>query len=294
MDVKKLWQMPPWDWPSDAAGVLLRTLGDDAADESDRLRAVEMAGNLIVINDDLAGALLTIVHDSTAAQTLRGAAAIALGPVLEHSDLEGFDDPEDVSLSDHVIAAIRDSLHRVYQDAEIPKEVRRRALEGSVRAQEDWHAGAVQVAYDTGDNDWRLTAVFCMRFVAGFDDEILDALQSDHPELHYEAVIAAGNFGVEAAWPYIHALVRSEETEKPLLLGAIAATASIRPEMASETLSPLADSGDDDIVDAVDAALSIARGYWDEGTDIDLDELDDDGLPMNPLTNGGDGGTTFH
>ena len=294
MDVKKLWQMPPWEWPTDAGVLLLRTLGDDAADESDRLRAVEMAGNLIVINDDLAEAVLTIVHDSTAAQTLRGAAAITLGPVLEHFDLEGFDDPEDVSLSDKVIAAIRDSLRRVYQDAEIPKEVRRRALEGSVRAREDWHAGAVRVAYDTDDNEWRLTAVFCMRFVAGFDDEILDALQSDRPELHYEAVIAAGNFEVEAAWPYVSALVQSEETEKPLLLAAIAATASIRPELAPETLSSLADLGDDDIADAVDEALSMANAYWDEGMDTDLDEPDDGESPMNPLSNGGGGGTAFH
>ena len=91
--------------------------------------------------------------------------------------------------------------------------------------QQDWHAGAIRAAYDTGDDDWRLSAVFGMSFVTGFDDEILDALQSDHPEVQLEAVRAAGNFGVVAAWSHVHTLVRSRDKEKPLLL---AATACIR------------------------------------------------------------------
>lgn len=294
MDVQTLWQVPPWEWPNDAGEMLLRALGDDAAHESDRLLAVEMAGDLVVMNDDLAEALLAIVHNSTAAEALRATAAISLGPILEHFDLEGFDDPEDVSLSDRVIRAIRESLRRVFQDAEIPKEVRRRALEASVRAREDWHAGSVRAAYHDGDTDWRLTAVFCMRFVAGFEDEIMQVLESDDAELQLQAVTAAGNFEVDAAWPYIRALVRSEETEKPLLLAAIDATTNIRPEMAFEILAPLTDLEDDDIAAAVDEALAMAQLFWDEGEDPDFDDLDGDETPMDPLGNGAGGDPTFH
>jgi hypothetical protein len=91
---------------------------------------------------------------------------------------------------------------------------------------------------------WRLTAVFCMRFVRGFDEQILEALDSRNPDIHYEAVCAAGAWEVDAAWPHIAALVTSGETDKPLLLAAIEAVASIRPREAAEILDDLTDSDD--------------------------------------------------
>ena len=42
--------------------MFLRVLRDDRADESDRLLAAKMAGDCTVINDELAGALLSIVQ----------------------------------------------------------------------------------------------------------------------------------------------------------------------------------------------------------------------------------------
>jgi hypothetical protein len=50
-------------------------------------------------------------------------------------------------------------------------KVRRRVLEASVRAPQDWHQEAIREAYSSGDESWRLTAVFCMRFVRGFKDQ---------------------------------------------------------------------------------------------------------------------------
>ena len=143
MDLKTLSDTPPWDWPTDAGETLLSALRDDAADDSERRLAAEMAGNHIVMNDDMAEALLAVVRSPEEGQELRGTAAIALGPILEHLGVYGFDDPEDVLVSERVSGAIRDSLREVYLDAEVPKEVRRRVLEASVRRQEDWHPGAV-------------------------------------------------------------------------------------------------------------------------------------------------------
>ena len=45
------------------------------------------------------------------------------------------------------------------------------------------------------DEAWRLTAVFCMRFIRGFEEQILEALKSQHPDIHHEAVLAAGKLG---------------------------------------------------------------------------------------------------
>jgi hypothetical protein len=90
-------------------------------------------------------------------------------------------------------------LQKLYFDNGIPKEVRRRILEASVRAPESWHQNAIQAAYSSGDKDWMLTAVFAMGRVRGFDDQILEALKSADPEIHYEAVEAAGAWGLAAA-----------------------------------------------------------------------------------------------
>jgi len=153
--------------------------------------------------------------------------------------------------------------------------VRRRILETSVRAQQAWHQDAVRAAYSSDDEAWRLTAVFCMRFVRGFDAQILEALDSKNPDIHCEAVLAAGNWEVDAAWRHVAALVTSEETDTPLLLAAIDAAASIRPHEAAEILDDLADSDDEDIAAAVHEAMAMAEGPSGEETDDDFDDDDD-------------------
>jgi hypothetical protein len=45
--------------------------------------------------------------------------------------------------------------------------------------------------------------VFSMRWVRGFDDQILKALKSEDPEINYQAVIAAGNWELDGAWRHI-------------------------------------------------------------------------------------------
>jgi len=111
----------------------------------------------------------------------------------------------------------------------VPKLVRRRVLEASVRAVQDWHTDAIRAAAAGPDEDWKLTAAFCMQYVRGFDSQILDLLDSGNPDIHYEAICAAGTWELEDAWEHVAALLTSKSTEKPLLLAAIEAAASIRP-----------------------------------------------------------------
>jgi len=86
MNLKTLEDMPPWEWPEGVDKMLLGILRDDQADESDRLLATELAGDFVVINDQLADVLLTILRDGDESEELRGRAAISLGPVLEYAD----------------------------------------------------------------------------------------------------------------------------------------------------------------------------------------------------------------
>jgi hypothetical protein len=272
MDLTTLRDTPPWEWPEGTAAMLLQILRGDRGSASDLLLAAELAGDVTVIDDELVDALLAILRSGDTPEAVRGQAAISLGPVLEEVDSAGTEDGADLPITERSFHETQESLRDLYMDGSVPREVRRRILEASVRAPQDWHGDAIRAAYGSGDELWKLTAVFCMRFVRGFEAQILEALASPNPEIHYEAVIAAGNWGVDAAWPHVATLVGSRTTPKPLLLAAIEAAASIRPHEALEILDDLVDSDDEDIADAVHEAMTMAEG---QSADDDLDEDDD-------------------
>lgn len=274
MDLKTMKETPPWDRPRDSAQRFLEALRDQQADESERLLAAELAGDFTAINNELAIELLAIVCSGEEERKLRARAAISLGPVLEHADQDGYEDPSDVLITEHIFGRVQESLRQVYMDANTPKIVRRRVLEAAVRASQDWHPDAIRSAYSSADGDWKLTAVFCMGWVRGFDDQILEALESGNPEIHYQAVCAAGAWGVDGAWSRIAALVVAEDTVKPLLLAAITGVAGIRPEEAENLLADLTDSDDEDIAEAAYEAMAMAKGP----SEFESDDEDDDFL----------------
>ncbi|MBC2712729.1 MAG: HEAT repeat domain-containing protein [Desulfosarcina sp.] len=257
MNLRKIYDMAPWDWPEDTGRVFKHILDDRSADQSDRLLAVEMAGNFVVINDELAKTLLAVACNNDETEKLRVRAVISLGPALEHADIYEFDDPEDIVLSEEAFREIQVSLKKIYHDAGIPKEVRRRTLEAAVRAPQEWHLNALRAAYASDDEDWHLTAVFCMRFIKGFEPQILESLESVNPDIRYQAVCGAGNWGIKKAWPHVAGLLDSGNDDRSLLLAAIDAAASIDLPEAKEYLGRLLDSDDDDIIDAVSEALTI-------------------------------------
>ncbi len=267
MDLKTLLDVPPWDWPRDAGKRFLEILNNSRATESDRLIAAELAGDFTVINDDLAEALLAIVRSAEQSEQLRATAAISLGPVLEHADMDGFDDPDDAVITRRTFRNIQNSLQKLYAEDGIPTLVRRRILEASVRAPQKWHQNAIKAAYSSGDEDCMVTAVFSMCWVRGFDDQILEALKSANSEVHYQAVNAAGNWEVDAAWPHILALVKDAGTRKRLRVAAIGAVASLRPQDARQILGGLAKSKDEEIAEAAEEAISMAEMTSDDEED---------------------------
>jgi len=269
MDLKMLKDTPPWEWPQGTDKMLLGILRDDQRDESDRLPAAELAGDCTVINDELADALLSIVLSGEESENLRARAVISLGPALETAFIDGFEDPEDVPISEEAFHGIQESLRELYMDTDVPKEVRRKILEGSVRAPQEWHQEAIRNAYSSDDESWRLTAVFGMSYIRGFKTQILEALENNNEDIHYEAVCAAGNWEVDAAWPHIASLVTTELTDKSLRLAAIEAVAGIRPQEAAEILIALTQSDDEDIVDASYEAMAMSGWFPDEDYDDD-------------------------
>jgi len=273
IDLTTLNDTPSWEWPEEAGTMLLGILRDKKADESERLLAAELAGDFTVIDDELAEELLAIACKGDEPEDLRAQAAISLGPAIESADMDEFDDPDFATISEQMFSRIQKTLHRLYLDAQVPKEVRRCILEASVRGPQGWHSSAVRAGYLSSDEDWRLTAVFCMRFVRGFENQILESLDSSNPNIHYEAVCAAGNWEIDAAWSHIAGLIAAEETAKSFLLAAVDAAASIRPQEAAEILADLIDSDDEDIAEAASEAMGMAEALagedWDEDDDGD-------------------------
>ena len=278
MKLKTLLETPPWDWPRDAGRTFHKALTDKRADPSDRLIAAELAGDLVVMNDELAGDLMAIVGSADESDDLRAKAAIAFGPVLEQADTFGFDDPldlDEIPIGERTFADIQDLLEKVYRDSSVPKLVRRRVLEASIRAPAEWHPNAIATAFASGDGEWILTAVFAARHVSGFEKQILAALQSKDEQIHYQAVRAAGQWELSAAATHVIALVRDDETPKPLLIAAIEAIGNIRPREARQILSDLLDSDDEDIAETADEAIAMAEGTFDE--EDDEEDEDEDG-----------------
>ncbi len=275
MDLQALYDTAPWDWPEETSKFLMSVLRDERASESDAVLAAELAGNFVVAGDEMADTLLAVIGNGRRTAQQRGTAAIALGPMLDHASIEEFDDPDMVPISEPTFNEIRKTLKKLFMDSNTPDLVRRRILEASVRAPEDWHEDAIREAYGNGDDAWQLTAVFCMGYVRGFDDEILAQLDSDLINVRCLAVEAAGNWVVEEAWDDVCAIVESTDPDKDLLLAAIGAVASIRPEEAPIVLDPLLDSEDEEIVEAVEDALMFTGNPL-EDDDFDEDEFDED------------------
>ncbi len=176
LDLTLLARIPPHEWPPNGGKTLQAVLDDRQADEPDRLLAAELAGEVVVIDDDLAGILLSLVGDVAASEPLRCRAALSLGPVLEQMDLGSDDDflglDEETlgapPISEHTFRRIQETLRARYLEDDVPPEVRRHVLEASVRAPADWHGDAIRAAYSREDRDWRLTAVFAMYLRARF------------------------------------------------------------------------------------------------------------------------------
>jgi uncharacterized protein (UPF0147 family) len=273
---------PPWDWPADAGDTFGQVLKNHKAMPSERLIAADLAGDFTVIDDDLANILLAVLKDPSEPEELRSHAAISFGAALEAASTEldeetgEFDDPEMVPISESEFRAIQEALSRIYSDPATPKSVRRRVLEASVRASQPWHKEAIREAYGSGDRDWMLTAVFAMRFVPGFETETLEALKSTDPEIHREAVMAAGEKELDEAWPHILKLVQDSSVEKGLRIAAIGAIGSIRAEESRGILMNLADSDDEDIAEAADDAVSLMEPEYEEEEEEDEDDEEDE------------------
>ena len=273
MDLNTLYDMAAWEWPDDAGKLIYKVLTNREAAPDDRIMAAELAGEQVVMDDRMAGELLAILRNNEESEELREMTAVSLGPVLDFAFTMEFDDPDEIVVTEKTYNELRKSLKNMFHDANVPENLRRRILEALVRAPDDWQQAAVRAAYASNDEEWKHTAVFCMGFVGGFDEQILEALDSPDESIRFYAVSAAGNWQIDAAWPHIANLVSADDTERELLLAAIEAAIFIRPKEAAALLEDFLDSDDEEIIDTIGEAMAMVgevtpEGYLDPDDEI--------------------------
>lgn len=165
-------------------------------------------------------------------------------------------------IPDAQAAQARESVLNALSVDEEP-ELRRRALEAIANSSHEGVREMIEEFYNHDDLRMRMSAVFAMGRTCDQDwaPEILRELQSEIPEMRYEAARAAGHTELAEAIPYLLRVIdESDDTE--ILEVAIWALGEIGGDRARKALTEImarAEAQDDEqIYDAAREALDAA------------------------------------
>lgn len=162
---------------------------------------------------------------------------------------------------------LQETALALYRSASEPLEVRRRALEAIANCDRDEVEGMIREAYRSPDLLMRVSAVCAMGRTCdeAWAPEVLAELDSEHPELRYEAANAAGELELVRAVPYLAEMARGEDRE--IQLAAVWSLGEIGGEHVESILDDLATqaeaNGDFDLLEAIeDAEGAAALDMW--------------------------------
>lgn len=250
MDLDALEALPTWEWPAGADAIVAEVLR--GSDREARLRAARLAGHLY--HDEGTVALLTDIAAAEPDPEVRARAAVALGPALEDCDTSlGL--PYGTEVSEATFERACQVLERVARDPALPKVVRRRALEGAVRAPRGWQEALIRRACGETDPEWRMTGVFCAARYPDLHGLALEALDDAELEVRIEAVRAVGEIGAREEVARLIRLVEARDTPPDLRLAAVGSLGEMGVSQAVPALTSLLSSDDADLADAAEAAL---------------------------------------
>jgi HEAT repeat protein len=176
---------------------------------------------------------------------------------------------------DSVTVAV-EALLAVLDEVETPKALRRAALESISASSHDRVQRLVEDAYDSGDHELQISAVFAMGRTVDkkWLPIILDEMMSSSSEMRLEAARAAGHIGSTDAVSDLVDLISDDDLE--VQLAAIAAMGQIGGSLAIRVLDELDGDPDfDHIQFAIEEALEEA--IWMDNVDLALFDWDNDG-----------------
>jgi len=169
-----------------------------------------------------------------------------------------------------------EALLTVLDEVETPKALRRAALESISASSHDRVDRLVRDAYDSGDHELQVSAVFAMGRTVDkkWLPIVLDEMLSSSSEMRLEAARAAGHIGSTDAVADLIELISDEDLE--VQLAAITAIGQIGGNLAIRVLDEM--DGDPDfehLQEAVEDALEEA--IWMDNVDLTLFDWDNDG-----------------
>jgi len=280
MNFNDLKRLPPWEWPKDAGEIFLRVAMDKNGLEEDRLLAVELAGDCMVIDDAMALELLHLLRNRKEPEKFRAKAATSLGPILEYVEILDFEESE-MAISKSMFDRIQEALRDLHEDVKVPREVRRRCLEASVRSPQDWHAETIRVTHLSREEDDRLTAIFCMGYIDGFQDELDKAMEDENSSIRSEALKALANWQEGEPWFDLDDPMDPDDPAEPgmedllLLSGMKVPGLSGKGNLWQKSLGGSYETNDE-ILNALFKTLTDVAVPWDdEFMDDDMDDEDD-------------------
>jgi HEAT repeat protein len=216
---------------------------------------------------------------------VRAASATALGTYVYLGEIE--------ELPAKTLDKIVDRLLETYRSADTSL-VRRRALESLGYSSRNEIPDIIESAFSTGKHDWMISAIFAMGRTANprWGKTILEMLDSDDPELRYEAARAAGELELKPALTPLMNLL--DDSDSDIRMAAVWSLSQIGGEGVQDALEQLYDeTEDEDETDFIDLALENLMftedleafsllelppdgdEYDDEGYDFE-DEFEDD------------------
>lgn len=220
-------------------------------DSSAVVRQLAVAGLWEDVSSELLDRLRQML-ESDASPDVRAQAAAA----LERFSVRAADG----SLDNRVAINLRDDLRRVASDPEAPYTVQRRALESlGPYAADPEIASLISEAYDAGDHGLQCSALYAMgrSLDSRWLPTILMDLESDEPEIRFEAARAAGLLGAADALPVLLEAARDDDAEvRHVAIGAIAQIGGRGAVRALERLAE--DAGEADI-ELIESALEEAN-----------------------------------
>jgi len=148
-----------------------------------------------------------------------------------------------------------DALLRAYRASHEAPEVQRRALESLAYVCNETVIGSIREAYASGEERFRISAVFAMGRSADerWEEEVTRELFSINPEMRYEAARACGELQLSETVSMLEEL--TEDTDAEVQQAAIWALGQIGGERAKEILEHFCGVPDEALRSAAEAAL---------------------------------------
>jgi len=209
---------------------------------------------------------LELLSKDSAAE-VRSAAATALGSYIYLGEIE--------ELPEETLHEVEEELLSVANGPDMA-EVRRHALESLGYSSRVEVPPMIEAAYYSGQDDWITSALFAMGRSA---DEVwvplvVEMLESDNPELRWEAIRAAGELEARETVPRLVELLNEEDPD--IYSAAIWSLSQIGGEGVRDLLEQMyAETEDDDELDLIEEALDNLA-FTEEVEILDLLDIEDD------------------